>query len=161
ERLQARMIDVVVSADAARNVDADQPELLNHAVELVDGGLSLLQRHNTTRPDAPRVAPLRLRHLIIIHARVVDAVSEPDFGEEGRERPERAHKIDVVAGGVHVPDVVVEIEPDLAPVADDADASIGGIEIIAANTVSLGARIAALALAQIVEHRPREPVNMT
>src|SRR5436309_1923439 len=161
ERLQPRMIDVVVSADAARNVDADQPELLDHAVKLIDGGLRILQRHDTARPDTARIAPLRLTHLIVVHARVVDAVSERNFGEERRERPERAHKIDVVAGGIHMPDVVIQIEPDFAPIADDADAPVSRMEIIAADAVAFGARIAVLALAQIVEHRSREPVNMT
>src|ERR1700704_144964 len=76
ERLKARVIDVIVSADAARNVDADQAELLDHPVKLIDGGLRLLQGHDATRPDSTRITPLRLCHLVVVHPRVVDAVSE-------------------------------------------------------------------------------------
>src|SRR5262245_41399721 len=161
ERFEARMIDVIVPTDVARNVDADQAELLNHPVKLIDGGFRILQRHDTTRPDSTRITPLRVRHLVIVHLRVVNAVREWNFGEEGRERSERADKVNVVSGGIHMPDVIVKIEPDLAPVADDADASVGRVEIIATDAVPLGARIAALALAQVLEHRSREPVNMT
>src|SRR5262249_46380480 len=136
KRLETRMIDVIVSADAARNVDTDQAEFLDHPVKLIDSGFRILQRHDTARPDAARITPLRLRHLIIVHLRVVDAVRERNLGEEGRERPERADKIDVMPGGIHMPDVVIEIEPNLAPVADDTDTSVGRIEIIAADAIA-------------------------
>ena len=54
ERLEPRMIDVIVPADAARNVDADQAELLDHAVEFIDGGLGILQRHRRRSPRRGR-----------------------------------------------------------------------------------------------------------
>src|SRR4051812_2450826 len=51
ERLKARIIDMVVLADAARNVDADQAEPIDHTIEFIDSGLRVLQRHDTARPN--------------------------------------------------------------------------------------------------------------
>jgi hypothetical protein len=59
-----------------------------------------------------------------------------------------------------MPEVVFQIEPDLAPVADNADASVGRIEIVTANSISLRSGVAALVLAQMVKHRPWKPMHM-
>src|SRR4051812_41420833 len=56
--------------------------------------------------------------------------------------------------------VVVEIEPVIAPVADHADAAIGRENVVATDIVALCAWIGALALTQIVENGSRKPVNV-
>src|ERR1700704_2311434 len=160
EGLEAGRIDMIVASDRARNVDADKTELLHHAIEFIDGSLRVLQRHHAGRPDAPRIATLSLSHLVIVHARIAHPISQRNFRKECRKRPKRTYNIAVVAGGIHMPEVIFKVEPGFAPVADDADASIGCVKVIAANAVSFRAGIAALSLAQILEHRPRKPMNM-
>ena len=98
------MIDVIVPADAAGNVHADQAEFSDHPVQFIDRGLGILQRHDAARPDPAGIAPLRLRHLVVVHPRVVDAVGERNFGEERGERPERADELDLVPERVDMPE---------------------------------------------------------
>ena len=155
ERLKAWMIDPAVLANRAGNIDADQTELVDRAVEFVDGRLGVLQRHHAARPHAPRVFALCGGHLVVIHLRISDAVGEGYFGEERRERTKRADKIDLVSGRVHVAQVVVEIEPNIAAPPADTDISVGRIKIVAAGGVTFGPRISLFALAQILENGTR------
>jgi hypothetical protein len=59
-----------------------------------------------------------------------------------------------------VPEVIVQIEPNVAPVANHTDATVRRIHVVAADAVSFGARIAAFPLAQVFEHGARKPMDV-
>ena len=98
ERLKAWMIDPAVLANRPGNINANQAELVDRAVEFVDGRLGVLQWHHATRPHASGVFALCGGHLVVIHLRISDTVGEGNFGEKRRKRAKRADKIDFVPG---------------------------------------------------------------
>src|SRR5262249_38210200 len=75
-----------------------------------------------------------------------------------RQRPDRAHHVDLMAEPVHMLELLVEVEP-LGPAVEDVIAALLAQIGVAAAVVALRAR-KAFALAQPLRDRARPPVEM-
>ena len=160
ERLEPLGINTGITADAARKIGAHQPELVDRVIEHLDGDAGVDQRHCGARPDPARVLALRARHLLVPHRGDVTSFSSGERSEKAtEERPDRAdHAIDLMAEAVHMLELLVEVEP-LGPAVDRL-AELGAAPIAVATTVVGRGTGKILALAELLENRPRPPMKM-
>ena len=113
----AARIDAGIAADAARQVGADQAELVDGVVQHLDGDPGVQERHRGAGPEPARIsrwAPPSPRSTFV-------ATSRPsaggEVGEGDRQRPDRADHVHLMAEPVHVLELLVEIEL-LGPAVD-------------------------------------------
>ncbi len=157
ERLEPLGVDARIAADAAGHVHAHQAVMLDRAVERGDRDLGIDQGHDRARPDAIGMEPLDARHLRIPGFCRVEAFVRRQVRIMEREGTGRADHVDPVAQPVHVGELRVEFEP-FRTEHEPGFAFLAPV-IVAAARIPLGPRIA-LALAQLLEHRARPPVEM-
>src|SRR6185312_5124771 len=107
ERLEPLGIDARIIADAARQVDAHQAELVDRVIDDVDRSLRVDQRYRGTRPDAAGMGALCPRHLFMPLGREIATHYLFQGGEGDRERADRADDVDLMTEAVHMSELLV------------------------------------------------------
>ncbi len=158
ERLEPLRVDARVVADAAGDVDAHEPQAADGILQDLDRDTCVGERDGGAGPDSVRILALRSRHVLVPLDRGVAALVGRQVREVDRERADRADDRDLVAEGVHVGELLVEVIP-LGPAAQRRLLAALAQVSIAAAVVDDGAR-ESLAAAKALEDRAGPPVEM-